>query len=140
MNCAKCGKNLEKSWNFCPNCGLRAPKVIKFSVNLNNVFKQFANMLSPPVKTKNQATLARSFEKTVEPETIKISDGPVKVYEISLPGVSSMDNIAINEFEESVEIKAFAGKILYFKAIKKSSENEVSEKILEKEKLVLTIS
>jgi len=59
----------------------------------------------------------RIVKSTEEPETEIKNAGNRKIIFIKLPNVRSEDDIEINRFEQSIEIRAFAGDKAYFKLI-----------------------
>lgn len=59
------------------------------------------------------------------------------IYEISLPGVKSKKNLAINKLQNSIEIKAFAKDKAYFKLI--PLDFPIQNYKLENEKLILEL-
>ena len=78
--------------------------------------------------------------ETSEPKTeIRRVDSKV-IVDMDVPGVKDEDDIEINELEESVEVRAYAGNRAYFKIITKPPEFSLSSKSLSNEKLHLEFS
>ncbi|MCX8178572.1 MAG: zinc ribbon domain-containing protein [Candidatus Aenigmarchaeota archaeon] len=67
-------------------------------------------------------------KKTEEPETkISKEQGMTKIT-INLPGIKSEDQIEVKQFEQSIEIKAFAKDKTYFKLIPIRSNSIIDKK------------
>ncbi|MEM5878185.1 MAG: zinc ribbon domain-containing protein [Candidatus Aenigmatarchaeota archaeon] len=67
-------------------------------------------------------------KKTEEPETkISKEQGMTKIT-INLPGIKSEDQIEVKQFEQSIEIKAFAKDKTYFKLIPIKSNSIIDKK------------
>ncbi|MEM5799205.1 MAG: hypothetical protein QXZ43_00860 [Candidatus Aenigmatarchaeota archaeon] len=80
--------------------------------------------LEPEIKKKLGISEIKEIEEkprkvkiTEEPETKKIVEKGKTIIKIELPGVKSEDDIEIKRFEQSIEVKAFAGDKAYFKLI-----------------------
>ena len=59
---------------------------------------------------------------------------------MQLPGVRTVTDIKIRQLGESIEVKAYAGKICYFKVIPIKPNSEISDKKFTDEMLKLVIS
>ncbi len=80
------------------------------------------------------------LENVHDPESsVKKLDGKI-VAEIKLPGVENLEDISIENLENSIEIKAVAGKNSYFKIITKPSGATIASKDFENGKLKLEIA
>ena len=67
-------------------------------------------------------------ETTEEPETsVRRTDGSI-VAKIKLPGVMDMKDIEIKSLENSIEVKAMAGKKAYFKILTKPENANIIKK------------
>jgi hypothetical protein len=86
----------------------------------------------PNEKIKELMKLPKKEPKT---EMKRFSDSIV--YELNIPGVNSIDNIAINKLENSIEIKAFGKKYIYVKIIPVNLP--IKNYNLEEEKLILEL-
>jgi len=102
--------NISTSGNFPPRI-----KIQEFG----NSKKQKA---SPEIKGKQINLSQQEIRQLLklpkkEPETEMKRFSNSIVYEIKVPGVDSLDNVAINKLENSIEIKAFGKKYVYVKII-----------------------
>ncbi|MEM5798763.1 MAG: hypothetical protein QXP39_01815, partial [Candidatus Aenigmatarchaeota archaeon] len=78
-----------------------------------------------------------AVETTEEPKAeIKRLDSKI-VVELDLPNVKSESDISIQELEQSVEIRAIAGKKAYFKIITKPEQFRLVKKRFSNGKLYL---
>ncbi|MCD6398786.1 MAG: zinc ribbon domain-containing protein [Candidatus Aenigmarchaeota archaeon] len=167
-SCPACGKKIKKEWNYCPECGFRLSKgaVSKLpehlpihalppgkksniiSINISSGLGGMPKisvygpekLKKSPMVSKPPKKSPKYFKKPKKVEEPKIEEknlGNKKIIEIKLPNVKSGD-IEINELEESIEIRAFAGDKLYFKVIPTSPNYSLNKKF-EKETLKLEI-
>lgn len=87
--------------------------------------------IEPKVKKEVEPEVKRPLriaKITEEPETKIERLGNKQIIQIKLPEVKSQDDIEINVFEQSIEIKAFAGDKGYFKLIPIPSNAEILRK------------
>ncbi|MEM3113386.1 MAG: hypothetical protein QXI33_03105 [Candidatus Pacearchaeota archaeon] len=117
----KKSKNTMKFTNFSVHIGIPGQKPVKMAgsiplINLNNSKKSGNISLVLPKLDKDSLLKAKDFPRE-EPETIVRRLSDKIVYEISLPGVSSIDDINITKLEDSIEIKAISKKTVYLKTI-----------------------
>jgi len=156
MKCKRCGRELKKEWNYCPYCGEKKT-LFKFSFNLfgkdvEEEIKEIFDELFPNIritfKTREpqkqiqikKHVPIREVEKVVEPKTnIKRFLGKLEI-SIELPDVSSVNDIIIRKFSESIEIRAYAGKKMYFKVIPLEEEYNLFKKIFKNGILKLVLS
>ncbi len=154
--CKNCGEKIKEEWNFCPYCGegLKAPFPRKLFGNTENEFKKLEKTFVLPklsagprgititissrrpriekrrvepkkIEVKKPLRVAKT---TKEPETKINKTGNRQIIEIKLPEVKSQDDIEINVFEQSMEIKAFAGDKGYFKLVPIPTNAEILRK------------
>ncbi len=79
------------------------------------------------VKTKKPRTISKNFSKKQKEEFKKLEKTSPKtnirrlsdrvIYELKMPGVKELEDVAINQFKESIEIKALGKKKAYDKII-----------------------
>ena len=161
MKCKNCKKELKKEWKFCPYCGNsigffrsmfnrnknheieREMEDMLQSFGLPGIkisFKTHNGSMQEQEEIKNVAPSQRKVEIVEEPE-VKIKKTGNEIYvEVILPDVNSIEDIFIRRFEESMEIRAYSGKKMYFKVIPITKRSQILKKILEKHKLKLVLS
>jgi hypothetical protein len=81
MNCPKCGNEVERSWQFCPRCGIGFRKH-SFSDLFNRVFQQVQKDMRSMEKD-----MSRAFERDIEAMDISPFFRPAKgrVIKINAP-------------------------------------------------------
>lgn len=94
---------------------------VQFFVNGEKIFPE-KSIIKNPIKVENHFTkekLKKLLElPRKEPESrIKRISGKV-IYELSVPGVKTIDNVLINQLENSIEIKALSDNLVYLKNLK----------------------
>ena len=94
---------------------------VQFFVNGEKIFPE-KSIIKQPIKVENHFTkekLKRLLElPRKEPESrVKRISGKV-IYELSVPGVKTIDNVLINQLENSIEIKALSDNLVYLKNLK----------------------
>ncbi len=115
-------RNLNKTFsNFTNNLD------IQFFVNgkkipLKNMVSKFEQKKPPKIeKIKNKITKdqIKKFAKLPkkEPKSKVRRLGGRIIYEFSMPGVNKIENVLINRFENSIEIKALSKNNLYLKTL-----------------------
>ncbi len=134
----------------------------EFNENFEDMGKEIENMFSmmgfpmkvnvkryntetsrPPVKKikktiKNE--VPKEIDETLEPEA-SVKEMPNKtIIKISLPEIESKRDIRIRKLEESLEIRAYRGKTMYFKVIPISKNSKLMEKSFKNKKLKLIFS
>ncbi len=136
--CSMCGKEMERNWDFCPYCGnmlspMQSNKLMnmvqdmvnKLSPMFNNLISisgansQPTNVKRPPTR-QSKADLTRPAQKVdqvVEPMDDAVKSGNSSIHRIMLPDVTKRSDVTITRMENSLEIRAFAGKKLYMKII-----------------------
>lgn len=96
---------------------LELPKNITISIHTN-----FGKHNFEINKTKRNEIINKAPKKmpenTTEPETVVRNQDGLILINIKLPGVKSDDDIDINIFSNSIEVRAITGDIGYFKIIK----------------------
>jgi len=104
--------------------------------NLISQVKENPIKAMPTITEEKARKLAKLPREEAETNVRRLSNKIV--YEIELPGVSSLDNIIINKLENSIEIKAFTKDKVYFKLL--PVKLPILNYKLEDEKLVLELS
>ena len=94
---------------------------VQFFVNGEKIFPE-KQIINRPIKVENHFTkekLKKLLElPRKEPESnVKRISGKV-IYELSVPGVKTIDNVLINQLENSIEIKALSDDLVYLKNLK----------------------
>ena len=79
------------------------------------IMKQEKPFIKPADTSGREDKLAKLPKKEPKTSVRRLTDRVV--YEINLPGIKSMDDIAIKKLENSIEIKAFTRDAAYFKLI-----------------------
>ena len=98
---------------------------IQFFVNGERVFQERGMRKTQPQKPiKIKQEISKEQEKKLsklprkEPKTTMKRLAGKLVYEISIPGVKDIDDVLINQLENSIEIKALSKDKIYSKTIK----------------------
>lgn len=143
MFCKNCTGMVKKGWRFCPHCGYFVKGGNPVMREIESQFRVFNKILgkglqdveflnmpmgkgikisinSKPVQKIKEKRKFRWFKRPKEIVEAKTSvkrtlDG--LKYEIEVPGVKSVDNVEINELNNSVEVKAFSKDKAYSKVI-----------------------
>lgn len=115
---------------------------ISFSSFGGNPLIRVDNKQQKPIKIKRQKISrekAKQFAKLPKKETKSNVRrlGDRVIYEIEMPEVVSLDNIIINQLENSIEIKALAKKYVLYKILKVALP--ILRYKLEKENLILEL-
>ncbi len=114
----------SSSFNLNQDLFPKSNMKIKFMINgkeipINNSQQP---VKSEPLKIPNNLSeeKAKKISKLPrkEPKTIMKRFSGKLVYELSVPGVKKIQDIIINQLENSIEIKAISPKIVYSKTIK----------------------
>ena len=115
-------KDTMKVSNFSIHIGVPGQKSIRMSSSM-----PMTNINSGNRKTENLSLVLPKIDRTLllkakelpreEPETIVRRLSDKIIYEISLPDVSSVNNINISKLEDSIEVKAISKKAVYSKTI-----------------------
>ncbi|MCL4400738.1 MAG: zinc ribbon domain-containing protein [Candidatus Parvarchaeota archaeon] len=159
--CSSCSFALEKRWNFCPNCGFPLNRQGMGPSNINvDLSKMMQQMVGPllnglmnggmfqtqpvqrPVQTNLQEKFAKemgSINEVAEPEDLVSNNGDTIVHAIGLPGVKSKSDINVTKLENSIEVRALAGKRLYLKIIKREKGEGILSEQFTKENLILVL-
>jgi len=115
LNSNKQPKNLP----IFPKSNMR----IKFMVNGKEIpIKQAVEKQTPPQKPMQLQISPEKANKLSklprkEPKTIMKRLSGKLIYELSVPGVQDIEDILINNLENSIEIKAISNKVVYSKVI-----------------------
>lgn len=152
QKCPYCGFDVDKSWNFCPNCGKRLKGSPAFK-DIASAFRDFSRARPsisieivsgfgkrPKVKVRrfgNRDVKAKKEnyhfktpkkipKEIKEPRTTIKDFGNKKIVTLRLPNVNPKD-LEIRELRESIEIRAFSGDRLYFKVIPISPNYSLSK-------------
>ncbi|MBU5689625.1 MAG: zinc ribbon domain-containing protein [Candidatus Aenigmatarchaeota archaeon] len=160
MNCENCNEKLKENWNFCPNCGLMIGSydMVEF---LNRQIRELTKRIEEDVdmediifpknititisqrpnenfrhKQPKQKTI-KLPENVIEPQTETANVNEKYIVIVKLPGVKSKDDVSVNAYSKSVEVRAIAGDKGYFKLIPIPSNLNFSGKRFENEELKL---
>ncbi|MBU5688011.1 MAG: hypothetical protein KQA41_00935 [Candidatus Aenigmarchaeota archaeon] len=162
MKCEFCDTKLQKRWNYCPNCGAMIGNYDMMEF-LNRQIKNLAKKLEENIDFENDFELPKNITITITPVPIKtqpkkqiINSDPIKLPEnviepetkvrrlhneiiflIKLPGVKRKEDIDLQMFSNSVEIRALADDKGYFKIINIPSTYSLVDKKFENEELIL---
>lgn len=79
-------------------------------------------------------------KQTKEPVSRMFKNGSNLVIELELPEVKSVSDITVNEFEESIEIRAYAKDTIYFKILAVPETYKLNRKNFKDGNLTLTLS
>lgn len=103
-----------------------------------------------PVKSKQQQKQVRTPVKMDEDAPVRVKEmlEPITTssktsegirFVMQLPGVRGVNDVKVRQFEESIEIKAYAGSRGYFKVIPINPNSEIIDKKFKNEMLKLVI-
>jgi hypothetical protein len=161
MRCEFCNQRLQKKWNYCPNCGAMIGNydMLEF---LNRQIKSLARRLEESIEIedielpKNVTITISSFPIKNQPKKQIINPKPLKlpenisepetnvkrmnhemIFTLKLPGVKRKEDIDLQIFPNSVEIRALAKDKGYFKIINVPPHYSLVDKKFENEELVL---
>jgi len=79
-------------------------------------------------KPRMPSFMRRKVEVTEEPDADVRRAGDRLLVDIKMPEVKNREDVTVNDFDSSVEIKALAGKKGYFKIVKKPENFRLSSK------------
>ena len=104
-------------------------------VTVNN-YKNKARSVGPALrgdegkikKPRMPSFMRRKVEVTEEPDADVRRAGDRLLVDIKMPEVKNREDVTVNDFDSSVEIKALAGKKGYFKIVKKPENFRLSSK------------
>lgn len=163
MVCTSCGQEAKKAWSFCPFCGqvLKRNKIESLFAPLFSRMKKPMQMnrtgftikinQSPGMPPQIQVTPVgrQVVQKTPHncnpPKIIKepastVTEKPdILEIAIELPKVKK-EHIHIHNNQNSIEIKARAGDVGYFKIINKPENSQLISQSYSKETLFLQFS
>lgn len=150
---------VEKGWNFCPSCG--APlnsdrSMMPGTVDITKMMQQMQQMVGPLIGNmmggmfQNQPQQRQSHrnplekktegvEEVIEPDESITDMGNSTVHVIHLPGVKSKADINVIKMENSVEVRASAGRKLYLKIIKREKGESILSEEFSKGSLVIVL-
>ncbi|MFH8080374.1 MAG: zinc ribbon domain-containing protein [Candidatus Aenigmatarchaeota archaeon] len=162
MRCEFCNTKLQKKWNYCPNCGVmignydmmeflnrqikNLAKKLEESIDFENDFELPKNItitITPlPMKTQPKKQIINSEpiklpEKVIEPETKVRRLVNEIIFSIKLPGVKRKEDIDLQIFSNSVEVRALAENKGYFKIINIPNNYVLVNKKFENQELIL---
>lgn len=175
MNCPYCRKQIERKWNYCPNCGHELDRSINLLDIFNEQMKQMKKLFGSgdfdvardsgksitisishnsgqpkisvqPIRSRIQSIREKRAVKkrkrrqpklVVEPKAdVRKTTNTITV-NIELPDVKSPDDVDINRFPNSTEIRAYVGDKGYFKIVNIPRNYRMTDKRLEKGNLRL---
>ncbi len=160
MKCEFCNTKLQKKWNFCPNCGSmignydmleflnRQIKTLTKKLEEDMDFEDFelprniTITITPiPVKKEKRQIInsepLKLPEKVFEPETTVRKIDKELIFSIKLPDVKRKEDIDLQIFPNSVEVRAVAKDKGYFKIINIPPHYSLIDKRFENEELSL---
>jgi len=111
------------------------------TVSIIHGFRQPRMSIVPerPYETSYRQT--RKLPKTVIEPRVNIKRlSDVIVINVELPGVKSEQDVVLNRFSNSIELRAYAGDKGYFKILKIPYRNKLIDKKLEKDNLAMKFS
>jgi len=109
----------------------REPKVeVKTSGSFKEVEPEIKRKLGvkPSVEEIEEKPKPKQTKIAEEPETKIENIGNKQIIKIKLPNVKSLKDIEIKKLEQSIEIKAFAKDVTYFKLIPIPANSYISNK------------
>ncbi len=153
MRCPYCYREVVDEWNYCPYCGEPLKKKSIFEEIEEEIGRIFGRKKKAkieeireekwvPIKiedTSEEKNIKRKVSKVVEPKVIKYRKGDKYIYEIEMPGIKSLEDISIQRFEESIEVRGYTDDTCYFALIKLGKNYKIVDKRLEKDKLILEV-
>jgi len=145
--CKICGYKVSSKWNYCPNCGSnlkgknRVGPIFNFFGLFEDVLDLFNFENNDSNNYRNNYQLKyRHYTKAIEPKTKNKRIGGKQIIEIHLPDVKREEDIEITQFEQSYEVRAYAGTKMYFKIIPTENDAQIIYKKFENGILKLEIS
>ena len=155
--CPVCSFSIKESWNFCPNCGAALSRDFENSINLKVPIEVFQN-LTPIVNNlvnsliqaqgrKEQVNEAEVYKpawnmntgQVVEPQDYVTRYGDAVIHTVYMPGVRDRSDIAVNKFENSIEIRARTDDKFYLKIIKREKNEVVASEEFSKDNFILKL-
>jgi len=166
MKCEFCDTKLQKKWNYCPNCGamIGSYDMMEF---LNRQIRNLAKKLEETMDFEDDFELPKNITITISPFPAKgnekkhqiINPKPMKlpqnvvepethvrrlaneiIFLLKLPGVKKKEDINLQVFSNSVEVRAAAEEKGYFKIIQIPSNYSLVHTEFENEELKLQFS
>lgn len=156
-----CNAGLEKGWNFCPNCGIplgmQNAAVNNINIDISKMMQQVMGPLlngmmnsgmfqNQPVQKQKTTNIQEKFTKekgnineVVEPEDQISENGDTIIHAINLPGVKGKSDVNVTKLENSIEVRAIAGKRLYLKIIKREKGEGILSEQFTKDTLELVL-
>ena len=102
-------------------------------------FVENSESFGPKIKTPKRK-IERKISERAEPKT-SIKTMPNKtIIDVYLPDITSQQDIILNKFEESLEIRAYAGERLYFKVVPVKRDSKIIKKSLKNNKLQIILA
>ncbi|MCX8179440.1 MAG: hypothetical protein N3E38_01730 [Candidatus Aenigmarchaeota archaeon] len=154
MRCEVCNIRLNKKWNFCPNCGVMVgtTNLVEFFKRQPRYFSQKLEEMNDEMEIPKNISITviptqlkpkminseplRMPKKVVEPETMAKRTSNEIIFTLKLPGVKKKEDIDIQIYSNSVEVRAIAKDMGYFKIIN-LPEKYVLDKRFDDDELIL---
>lgn len=109
----------------------REPKIdVKTSGSFKEVEPDIKRKLGvkPSIEEVEEKPKVKQTKVAEEPETKIENIGNKQIIQIKLPNVKSLKDIEVKKLEQSVEVKAFADDVTYFKLIPVPSNSYITNK------------
>lgn len=81
----------------------------------------------------------RRFEKVEEPKSEVRTSGDAIILKVQLPGVKSERNLSLRRVRDSIEIRAYAEDIMYFKLFSIPAKSKIASTKLEGEEFEVEV-
>ncbi|MCX8179587.1 MAG: zinc ribbon domain-containing protein [Candidatus Aenigmarchaeota archaeon] len=158
MRCEICDTKLNKKWRFCPNCGIMigsSDLVEFFNRQIKFIAQKFEEMdeefeipknititLTPVGINQEKPKIINSKpikmpKDVIEPEMSMKKLANELIFYIKLPGVKKIEDVNLQIFSNSIEVRAVAGNKGYFKIINIPPRYSLVNKRLSDEELIL---
>ncbi len=167
--CKSCEFDLQEKWNYCPKCGEKVPKISNiFNTGLEDIVDNiltdiqslFGNIITkeniPRVEVRIQKPRIIPMQQVKKPSVKKKPERPIPseviepdvvikhekdrmIVELSVAGVKSMEDIDIEEFTESIEVRAYFEDKMYFKVLSIPQNLAISNTKYEKDILKIEL-
>ena len=146
MKCIKCSLELQKNWNYCPNCGTSMSIISNVDKFVRNVLEKNPNakvniriVRKPDGSVFSQPVQPNTNLKIIEPKSQSFAEGDATKIMIKLPGVKDPRSVFIRRLGNSIEVNAYTEKNRYFKIIETKTPRIMS-KAFKDEVLTLILS
>ncbi len=152
--CPNCGFKVNKSWSFCPNCGfsLKSQNKNFIEVDFGKMFKEIVPNIAQMVNSILQQQFSPSVDQKddrmmqvwnhggeiVEPIDVVSKNDNITIHSIYLPDVSSRNDIFVQKFENSIEVRAIGKNKRYLTIIQRDKDTKIlSEEFKDKNLIII---